>query len=142
VSNRPHSGTSTTHSVSHPASSRQRILDFLASRGGSLESEAGRGITSELAKAVGYEDLSTLNGMLARLEREGVLVREVRGRRTYRIALTTDAKRLSGPGRPTSDADGRLAEVSHIDDELCHPRAQLSFYLLLLSTSARVTATT
>lgn len=107
------------------------MLEFLASRGGSLESEEGRGITREMAKAVGYEDLSTLNAMLTRLEREGVLVREVRGRRTYRIALTTDApKGRSGRGR--SGSGGSHAGGADVEEELCHPRGQLRFYLLLL----------
>jgi DNA-binding PadR family transcriptional regulator len=84
-----------------------------------------------MAKAVGYEDLSTLNAMLARLEREGAIVREVRGRRTYRIALTTDAsKGRSKRGRAGSS--GPHAEGPDIDEELCHPRGQLRFYLLLL----------
>lgn len=96
-----------------------------------MESDEGRGITREMAKAVGYEDLSTLNAMLTRLEREGALVREVRGRRTYRIALTTTtSKGRSRRGR--SGSGGSHVEVPDIDEELCHPRGQLRFYLLLL----------
>lgn len=133
MSSRPTNGASTSQPASHSESSRRRVLDFLASRGGSLESEDGRGITREMAKAVGYEDLSTLNAMLTRLEREGAIVREVRGRRTYRIALTSDApKRRSGRGRPVSGAGGSGVEISDIEEELCHPRGQLRFYLLLL----------
>jgi DNA-binding PadR family transcriptional regulator len=133
LSSRPTNGASTSHSASHSESSRQRVLDFLASRGGSLESQDGRGITREMAKAVGYEDLSTLNAMLTRLEREGAIVREVRGRRTYRIGLAADtAKARSGRGRSGSGAGASRGVVSDVDDELCHPRGQLRFYLLLL----------
>ncbi|HSH62100.1 MAG TPA: helix-turn-helix transcriptional regulator [Acidimicrobiales bacterium] len=133
VSSRPTNGAAKSQSASHSESSRRRVLDFLASRGGSVESEDGRGITREMAKAVGYEDLSTLNAMLTRLEREGAIVREVRGRRTYRIALTPEAvKGRSGRGRSVSGAGSSPAEGSYIDDELCHPRGQLRFYLLLL----------
>ncbi len=107
------------------------MLDFLASRGGSIESDEGRGITREMAEAVGYEDLSTLNAMLSRLEREGALVREVRGRRTYRIALTTDASK-GRSGRRRSGSGGAHVQGPDIDEELCHPRGQLRFYLLLL----------
>ena len=127
----PTNGVSESDSSSNSESSRQRVLDFLAGRGGSLESDEGRGITREMAKAVGYEDLSTLNAMLARLEREGAIVREVRGRRTYRIALTKDAsKGRSKRGR--SGSGGADAEGPDLDEELCHPRGQLRFYLLLL----------
>lgn len=99
-----------------------------------MESKDGRGITREMAEAVGYEDLSTLNAMLTRLEREGAIVREVRGRRTYQVALTPDASKRAlkrGRGlRGSVRAEG--AETFEIEEELCHPRGQLRFYLLML----------
>ncbi len=109
-------------------SSRQRILDYLAEQGGSVESADGRGLTRRMAHAVGYEDLSTLNAMLTRLEREGAIVRDVRGRRTYRIALAPGAPEPGGK-RGTGDM---LKSEAELEDELCHPRAQLRFCLLLL----------
>ncbi|MDP8992549.1 MAG: helix-turn-helix transcriptional regulator [Actinomycetota bacterium] len=111
------------------ATSRQRILDYLASHGGSVESSDGRGLTREMARAVGYEDLSTLNAMLTRLEREGAIVREVRGRRTYRIAVASAAPQrrtkrgAAGAGDPSPD---------EAVGEICHPRGQLRFCLLML----------
>ena len=69
------------------ASSRQRIIDYLSSRGGRITSPDGRGLTSSLAKAAGYTDLGVLNAMLSRLEKEGVISRDVRGRRTFGISL-------------------------------------------------------
>ncbi len=111
-------------------SSRQRILDYLAGQGGSVESSDGRGLTRRMARAVGYEDLSTLNAMLHRLEREGAIVRDVRGRRTYRIALAPGASERGGKrGRAGS---ARQSDEAELEDELCHPRAQLRFCLLLL----------
>lgn len=107
------------------------MLEFLAERGGSVESDEGRGITREMAEAVGYDDLSTLNAMLTRLEREGAIVREVRGRRTYRIALTADPAK-GRARRSRTAAGGAAAEGPDIEGELCHPRGQLRFYLLLL----------
>ncbi|HEX9529548.1 MAG TPA: hypothetical protein VF954_00325 [Acidimicrobiales bacterium] len=68
-------------------SSRDRIVEYLRSRGGSISNDEGRGLTQALALAAGYQDLSVLNGMLSRLEREGVIERDVRGRRTYGISL-------------------------------------------------------
>jgi hypothetical protein len=44
-----------------------------------------------MAQAAGYKDITALNAMLARLEREGIVTRDVRGKRTFAIAL--------GPGR-------------------------------------------
>src|SRR5438270_13270696 len=69
------------------APSRQRIIDYLTSRGGNISSPDGRGLTSSLAKAAGYTDLGVLNAMLSRLEKEGVISRDVRGRRTFGISL-------------------------------------------------------
>ena len=113
---------------SQAGSSRQRILDYLASQGGSIESSDGRGLTREMARAVGYEDLSTLNAMLTRLEREGAIVREVRGRRTYRIAAATNGSHPRG--RRERAAGGPAPE--EVEEELRHPRGQLRFCLLLL----------
>ena len=111
-------------------SSRQRILDYLAAQGGSVESSEGRGLTRQMAEAVGYDDLSTLNAMLTRMEREGVIVRDVRGRRTFRISLAPTGperrrkRQRSGGSAPPS--------TEKIEAELCHPRSQLRLYLLLL----------
>lgn len=109
-------------------STRQRILDYLAKQGGSVESADGRGLTRRMAQAVGYDDLSTLNAMLTRLEREGAIVREVRGRRTYRIAVAPGASERGGKRGPGDT----LKSEAELEDELCHPRAQLRFCLLLL----------
>src|SRR3954449_2765904 len=74
------------------ASSRQRIVDHLSSQGGRITSPDGRGLTADLAKAAGYNDLGVLNAMLSRLEREGVLTRDIRGRRTFSITLRGRAR--------------------------------------------------
>lgn len=114
----------------HSASSRQRILDYLAAEGGSVQSSDGRGLTRTMARSVGYEDLSTLNAMLTRLEREGAIVRDVRGRRTYRIALGSDGSQGKRKrGRPGPASRSKQAEVQ---EELFHPRGHLRFCLLLL----------
>lgn len=67
-----------------------KVLRYLTDQGGVVVSESGRGITARMAEAVGA-DLGVLNGVLARMERNGVIVREVRGRRTYRVALSQHA---------------------------------------------------
>lgn len=68
-------------------SRRDRIVEYLRQQGGTVTSDDGRGLTAAIAGEVGYDDLPTLNGMLARLERDGVIEREIRGKRTYRISL-------------------------------------------------------
>ena len=75
-------------STNTQAGSRDRIIKFLAARGGELRNESGRGLTAEIAKRTGYDNLSALNAMLSRLEEEGIISREVRGRRTFAITLT------------------------------------------------------
>ncbi|HET6794625.1 MAG TPA: hypothetical protein VFH45_09295 [Acidimicrobiales bacterium] len=88
------------------AGSRDRIIKFLAARGGELRNESGRGLTAEIAKRTGYDNLSALNAMLSRLEEEGIIAREVRGRRTFAIALTDAgrAPRRSAGRRPAGGA--------------------------------------
>ena len=71
---------------------REQIVEYLREREGVVLSDDGRGLTAALAAEVGYDDLPTLNGMLARLERDGVIEREIRGKRTYRIALVEDGR--------------------------------------------------
>jgi len=66
---------------------RQRIIEYLADNGGEVESSDGRGLRVPMAKAVGYRDVRTLNVMLRRLAREGVVVQDSWAGRTYRIAL-------------------------------------------------------
>ena len=95
--------------TSKNAPSRERIIDFLSSRGGELRSESGRGITAEIAKRAGYDNLSALNAMLTRLESEGAITREVRGRRTFAIRLAGGGRaggRGSGGRRATSARRG------------------------------------
>ena len=74
------------------AGRRDKIIEYLRDRDGIITSDDGRGLTAAIAAEVGYDDLPTLNGMLARLERDGVIEREIRGKRTYRISLAGDGR--------------------------------------------------
>ena len=49
-------------------------------------SSDGRGITRRMASALGYK-LGSLGRVLSDLEHEGMIEREIRGKRTYRIRL-------------------------------------------------------
>ncbi|MHB8671756.1 MAG: LexA family transcriptional regulator [Acidimicrobiales bacterium] len=89
---------------------RDAILEFLAAQGGTIESDTGRGLTAQIADAAGYDDLSTLNAMLARLEQEGVIDRDVRGKRTYAITLSakgTSPRRTRPPAKSAKSARTR-----------------------------------
>jgi hypothetical protein len=81
-------------------SRRERILNYLSSQGGRIDSVDGRGLTSKMAARVGYDNIAALNAILARLERDGEIKRVVRGKRTYSIALR---------GRASRPASGRSA---------------------------------
>lgn len=85
------------------------MLDYLADQGGTVESADGLGLVRAMADALGYEGNGGLNAMLAGLERDGLVAREVRGRRTYRIALTTAPRRRRPrpPAEPATERPGR-----------------------------------
>ena len=88
------------------ASPRERILAYLARHGGRVESPDGLGLTATMAAATGYDGVTALNAMLVRLEREGLIKRVVRGKRTLSVSLAgrrTSAKRTAGTTtRPAS----------------------------------------
>lgn len=105
---RPHGPRVTDNAESR----RDAILEYLRRHRGSVESAEGRGLTAPMAEAVGYDNLAALNVILGRMEKEGVIVRDVSGGRTFRIALA--AHQLpdlsSGPERP-SDSQVDLANA-------------------------------
>ena len=93
-----------TRTSSSAMSSRERIVNFIATEGGRIESPDGRGLTSRLAAAAGYRDLGVLNAMLSRLETEGVIRRDIRGRRTFSISLARGGTRAAAAPRKKTAA--------------------------------------
>ena len=79
-----------------------RIRSYLAEHGGSVEDAAGRGLTDEMARSIGVAKPAALSALLAQMEAEGIITREMRGLRTYRIALAEGA---TAPSPPASPAD-------------------------------------
>jgi hypothetical protein len=65
-----------------------RIRTYLADSGGSVADPGGRGLTDEMARAIGLDKPATLSALLGQMESDGVITREMRGLRTFRIALT------------------------------------------------------
>src|SRR4051794_5780031 len=97
--------TSSNSLSSQSTARREAILDYLRNRGGRIESPSGVGLTAAISDAVGYGDVGVLNGMLSRLEQEGLIVRDIRGRRTFAISLTSAAAGASR-GAASSAASG------------------------------------
>lgn len=75
------------------------IRAYLAEHGGSVEDAGGRGLTDEMARAIGVDKPATLSAILGQMESEGSITREMRGLRTYRIALAN-----GGSAPPPADA--------------------------------------
>jgi hypothetical protein len=73
--------------ASQSSSPRERIIAYLNQNGGRVESPDGLGLTAEMAKKTGYNQVAALNAMLVRLESEGIITRNVRGKRTLAISL-------------------------------------------------------
>src|SRR3954468_17791021 len=85
--------------ASQLTSPRDRIITYLSENGGRVESPDGLGLTAEMAAATGYNQVAALNAMLVRLESEGIISRDVRGKRTLAISLS---KRGGATGRARS----------------------------------------
>lgn len=79
---------------------RSEVVTFLAARGGEVASDAGLAVV-EMQDRLGRS--RSLSNLLRTMEHDGMIAREVRGRRTYRIKLLDDW----GLTRPSlSDGDG------------------------------------
>jgi hypothetical protein len=67
-------------------SARDRVLRYLADHGGAVADPAGRGLTDAMAQTLG-ERPGALSAVLGEMESDGLIEREMRGLRTYRISL-------------------------------------------------------
>lgn len=106
----------------------ERIVAYLSAHGGSVGSAAGRGVTRDMAEQLGCR-LDALNRVLNRLEKEGVITREVQGRRTYGIALMSaspTARSKARAGVPATNGETTWECL------LSHPKGFLRGCLLLL----------
>jgi hypothetical protein len=90
--------------VSRDQTVRRRIIDYLT-HNGPVRDSSGRA-TAVLKNAVGYEGSDTaFTQLVSAMAKSGVLVREVKGKRTYR--LSADASNA-----PSSDSGGADAAPS------------------------------
>lgn len=83
---------------------RIRILEILRDEGGEICDGAGQA-TSQLMARSGHNTTNALSGMLMAMENDGLIVRDLAGRRTYSIRLTALGKQV---------AEGR-ADVAKIE---------------------------
>lgn len=97
-----------------PTIGRQRIREYLNRHGGEVVSDSGFGLTQQIADELGYK-LDSLGRVLKDMEDAGEIVRDVRGKRTYRIAL--------GGGKRTQDV--RLSTVNKLVNERNRLEARL-----------------
>lgn len=97
-------------------SKRDIIVRYLKRRGGAIRSETGIGVTAKLAEVAGYKDAMTVNGLLVRMEADGIIRREVRGKRTYAVELVGPGG--SAPRRQTSVAAGGPVAVPALESLL------------------------
>jgi len=102
------------------ASATERVLDYLAERGGVVEVPPGRALLRVIADDLDWTR-AELTAALAELEAEGLVARGVRDRRTYRLALVGDeseedaeaeeaAPEPEVAGAPDADAHGSAAD--------------------------------
>jgi len=83
---------------------RQQIVDYLAQHG-PIDDPSGRA-TSKLREACGYEGSEQgFTQLIAAMDRSGVLTREVKGKRTHRIAVVVP------PAQPREESSD-LTDVS------------------------------
>jgi len=73
------------------------IRTYLAQHGGSVEDAGGRGLTDEMARALGVEKPAALSAVLGQMEADGVITREMKGLRTFRISLVDGDTPPSSP---------------------------------------------
>ncbi len=110
---------------------RERILAYLCAHDGSVESATGHGLTREVAAQVGCQSLGALNRVLNRLDKEGVISRDVQGRRTYRITLMNASPTQPAGGKPSAAIPAHNQEATW-ECLLSHPKGFLRGCLLLL----------
>ena len=88
---------------------RQQVAEYLTQHG-PLEDAKGRA-TAKLMEALGYEGpVANFAQLISNMDRSGQLTREVRGKRTYRIASATSdlAAERRPPGRRSRDGGDGL----------------------------------
>jgi chromosome segregation ATPase len=91
---------------------RQQVAEYL-SKHGPLEDDKGRA-TAKLMEALGYEgSIANFAQLISNMDRSGQLTREVKGKRTYRIAAATDELASSIDDRREQAESAEMAEMDY-----------------------------
>jgi len=90
---------------------RQQVTEYLALHG-PLEDNKGRA-TATLMEAVGYAGpIANFAQLISNMDRSGQLTREVKGKRTYRIAAAADDLATLADERPDATETAETAETT------------------------------
>jgi hypothetical protein len=93
---------------------REHIIAYLAEVSDLLDTNGMA--STQLAAAVGYPGSSVAFAqLLSGMERSGLIEREVRGKRTYRISLGSAQVSVAGEGRPASIGPTQAAGLVEAD---------------------------
>ncbi len=87
---------------------RAKILSVL--QAGDITDDSGYA-TPKLMEHTGHRTSNALAGVLMQLENAGLIMRDMNGRRTYRIALTTEGRRVA-KGLPQNGSVGSRQSVA------------------------------
>jgi len=97
-------------------STRTQIAQYLAQHG-PVDDPTGRA-TAKLRKAIGYENTeASFTQLIANMDRAGMLIREIKGKRTYRILAGPDSPPLSVEN-PTDATEGIDMEYDKVASAL------------------------
>jgi hypothetical protein len=82
---------------------RSRIVDYLKQHG-TVEDSSGKA-TAALKESIGYEGTdAAFTQVVAAMAKAGMIRRQIRGKRTYRISYDSTGAASSGPSAPTNDS--------------------------------------
>jgi len=96
---------------------RRRIVGYLTEHGPVVDA-SGRA-TSLLKDGVGYEGSDTgFTQLVSAMAKSGSLLREVRGKRTYRISLSPNSQPRSIPGSAREDPGDALMDYDELSSAL------------------------
>lgn len=86
---------------------RNRIVEYLATHG-AVDDASGKA-TSVLKKAIGYEGTDAgFTQVVAAMAKAGLLTRQIKGKRTYRISHSGKSDVRGGVAAPSVNGDGQM----------------------------------
>lgn len=93
----------------------ENIRSYLAQKGGGIQDAEGRGLGEEIARAIGIDKVTMVGPILDQMEHDGLITREKRGFRTYRIDLVPSATPADN-GAPAAPSPGETTSPTDAPD--------------------------